>query len=466
MEKKRSKTNLLQKFAEKFKKKKRAKSTSASRERSSEMSRRPSRQHRSPSKGKQTTPSGTPSASAESKSRIDLMEVTAKGVKEKTKEKQRTSDKNKKKKNEKETTIAPSKSPSTPGLRRADSLMELSQNSKVVEKAVRTWLETIGKEDFMKKTLDSEYKSLDAIKVDMDKCQAFKKNIDLCQSENIEVLDANRVKGNGEADFFYHASVLNLAPITTKTTILAQLADLDSPQSLESFWLMVAAQKIQRVYFLTGSDSSDSAELDKSAFATYFPEDFTEFKTIRVNNRKTIQKSEEQLNSQLYYEVVPKDCAEAPFCMIEICDFWPDAKIPAILQSVRIAGTAASVFETDIDADASCAIMSNYGAGRPGSFLVGALAIEKLRNGDVPNIKDIAILVRSQRPGAIETFSQYMSTYIIALYYGQKHVKDGELKSKLSNLISQLETFATSSMKEEEDDDDSAGTTTGSNTCD
>lgn len=105
---------------------------------------------------------------------------------------------------------------------------------------------------------------------------------------------------------------------------------------------MVASQKIQRLFILLGEE-----ELDKPTLSEYFPEDFKEFKTIRVNNRKTVPKTEEQANTQLYYEVVPKDCAEAPFAMIEICDFWPDAKIPTMGYN-RIAATAASVFESDI----------------------------------------------------------------------------------------------------------------------
>lgn len=464
MEKKKSKTNLLQKFADKFKKKKRAKSTSASRERSSEMSRRPAR-NRSPSKsnkaGGTTAPQGpTQSASAESKSKIDLMEVTAKGIRSKKDQKEkRSSDKKKNKEKEKDKekdNLTPTKTPSTMTLRKADSLMELSQNSKVVEKTMKAWMEIFEKSDY-KKTIETDFKPIDLMKVEVEKCLVFKKNVDFCQSENVELLDANRVKGNGEADFFYHGSVLNLAPITTKTTILAQLADIDSPQSLESFWLMVAGQKIQRVYALMGSGDE---ELDEATRNIYFPTDFVEFKTIRVNNRKIAKQSEDQPNTQMYYEVVPKDCAEAPFCMIEICDFWPDAKMP-VEKPGRIAATAATVFETDIDADASCAIISNYGAGRAGAFLVGALAIEKLRNGEQPNIKEIAQMVRSQRPAAIETLSQYIFSHIIALYYGMKHVKDGELKTKIQTLISQLETFGAAKMVEEDEDESN---TTNSNT--
>uniref|UniRef100_A0A1I7UZS1 Tyrosine-protein phosphatase domain-containing protein n=1 Tax=Caenorhabditis tropicalis TaxID=1561998 RepID=A0A1I7UZS1_9PELO len=341
MEKKKSKTNLLQKFADKFKKKKRVKSTSASRERSTELSRRP-RAHRSPSKSKVS--GGSPSA--DTKSKIDLMEVTAKGIKTEKKK----SDKKKKK----ETT--PQKSPSTLALRRADSVMEASGNARNVEKAVKSWMDHLEKPDF-KKTTEATFASLDAIRVEMEKCQVFKKNLDLCQSENVELLDANRVKGN-DGDFFYHGSILQMPTVTNKTTILAQLAVSDSPSSMESFWLMIAAQKIQRLYFVLGED-----EMDKKTLSEHFPDDFAEFKTIRVNNRKTVGKSDEQPNSQLFYEVVPKDCAEAPFCMIEICDFWPDAKIPTTNYG-RIAGTAASVFDSDVDADATCAIMSNYGAGR------------------------------------------------------------------------------------------------------
>uniref|UniRef100_A0A1I7UZS2 Tyrosine-protein phosphatase domain-containing protein n=1 Tax=Caenorhabditis tropicalis TaxID=1561998 RepID=A0A1I7UZS2_9PELO len=413
MEKKKSKTNLLQKFADKFKKKKRVKSTSASRERSTELSRRP-RAHRSPSKSKVS--GGSPSA--DTKSKIDLMEVTAKGIKTEKKK----SDKKKKK----ETT--PQKSPSTLALRRADSVMEASGNARNVEKAVKSWMDHLEKPDF-KKTTEATFASLDAIRVEMEKCQVFKKNLDLCQSENVELLDANRVKGN-DGDFFYHGSILQMPTVTNKTTILAQLAVSDSPSSMESFWLMIAAQKIQRLYFVLGED-----EMDKKTLSEHFPDDFAEFKTIRVNNRKTVGKSDEQPNSQLFYEVVPKDCAEAPFCMIEICDFWPDAKIPTTNYG-RIAGTAASVFDSDVDADATCAIMSNYGAGRAVFFP-----------------QEIAFSVRSQRPGAIETVSQYIFTYIIALHYSLKFVKDGGLKARIEKVISQLEQFGCEKMTEEDEDD-------------
>lgn len=111
--------------------------------------------------------------------------------------------------------------------------------------------------------------------------------------------------------------------------------------------------------------------------------------------------------------------------------------------------------------------MSNYGAGRAGSFLVGVQAIEKLQAGDAPNIKvfslflnesnkiiqEIAMSIRSQRPCAIETLPQYVFTYIIALTYGLKHVKDPVLKSKTEKVISQLEQFACEKMMEEDEED-------------
>ncbi|CAL2028468.1 unnamed protein product [Caenorhabditis brenneri] len=451
MEKKKSKTNLLQKFADKFKKKKRGKSTSASRERSSEMSRRRPRPPRSPSKPKLPGGPAGGSPSAEAKSKIDLMEVTAKGIKKEKKEEKRSS--GKKKKEEKETTQAPQKTSSALTLRRADSILEVSGNSKNVEKAVKSWMETIEKPDF-KKTFETAYTVIDTIKVEIEKCQAFKKYMDYCQSENVELLDANRVKGNGEADFFFHGSVLTVPSVTSKSVILAQLALQEFPSSLESFWLMAASQKIQRIFVLLGED-----EMDKKSLAEYFPDDFIEYKTIRVNNRKTVYKSDDQPNTQLFYEVVPKDCAEAPFCMVEICDFWPDAKIPMCGHG-RIASTAASVFDSDIDTEAMCAIVSNYGAGRAGAFFVGALAIEKLRSGEAPNIKDIAHSVRSQRPGAIETLSQYVFSHVIALYYSLKHIKDVGLKARVEKFISQLEQFACEKMSEEDDDD------SNSTTCD
>uniref|UniRef100_A0A8R1IBQ8 Tyrosine-protein phosphatase domain-containing protein n=2 Tax=Caenorhabditis japonica TaxID=281687 RepID=A0A8R1IBQ8_CAEJA len=142
--------------------------------------------------------------------------------------------------------------------------------------------------------------------------------------------------------------------------------------------------------------------------------------------------------------------------MMEICDFWPDAKIPTV--SGRPAITAASVFESDIDAEASIGVVSNFGAGRAGSFIVAALAIEKLRAAEIPNIRDLAVLVRNQRPGAIETFPQYVFSHIIPLTYSLKHVMSATLKAKVEKLISQLEQFAFEKMTEDDDDEEEDAT--------
>ncbi|EFP12367.1 hypothetical protein CRE_29478 [Caenorhabditis remanei] len=458
MEKKKSKTNLLQKFAEKFKKKKRSKSASMSRERGSEMSRRPRRPSRSASKTKVSggnKEGGSPNASAETKSKIDLLEVTAKGIKSKESKEKKSSGEKKK---EKQNIPTPTKTPSTMALRRTDSQMEVSQNNRCVEKQMKIWIDSLEKMD-IRKVLETEYEGIEKMKADAEKCQVFEKKLDQCSSESIELLDANRVKGGGEdKDFFYHGSVLNCPTTPPKTTILAQLPLIDNAESLESFWLMVAAQKIQRIYVLAGEE-----EFDKKQLSDYFPDDFKEHKTIRVNHRKTLPKTDDQLNNQLYYEVVPKDCAEAPFCMVEICDFWDDGRVP-VKDYARIATTAASVFDSDIDADASCGIVSFYGAGRTGAFLVGALAIEKLRSGEQPNYKDLGTCIRSQRPGAIEVLSQYIFSHTIGLTYGMKHCKDAGLKTRIEKLIAQFETLACAKMAEEEEEDSSSNAT-NSNTC-
>lgn len=46
-----------------------------------------------------------------------------------------------------------------------------------------------------------------------------------------------------------------------------------------------------------------------------------------------------------------------------------------------------------------------------------------------------------------------MFTYVIALTYGLKHVKDPALKIKTEKVISQLEQFACEKMTEEDKDD-------------
>lgn len=420
-----------------------------SRERSSEMSKRRSRPL-SRSQSKTKVSGGSPSAPPETKSKVDVLEVSAKGVEQENKEKKTSG----KKKKEKENPPALTKTSSSTALRSTESRLEVSGNGRIVEKTMKTWMEALEKNDW-KKTIENEYKTIDKMEVDMTKCQSFEKNMELCQSEDVGLLDSNRVKGGGEADFFYHGSVLPIPLTPPKTTIIAQLAWQESQQSLESFWIMTAAQKIQRIYVILGPK-----ELSMELIEEYFPTDFKEFKTIRVNNRKSITKNDDSslTNTQLYYEIVPKDCAEAPFCMIEICDCWPDGRIPPIETRARISATAATVFESDIDADSSCGIVSNYGAGRAGTFITGAIAIEKLRAGEVPDVKQIGLSIRAQRPSAIETLSQYMYSYIIAMTYGLKHVKEKELKEKVEKRIKELEAFGEEKQKEQDEETESDAT--------
>lgn len=94
-----------------------------------------------------------------------------------------------------------------------------------------------------------------------------------------------------------------------------------------------------------------------------------------------------------------------------------------------------------------------FGAGRAGSFLVSALAIDRLRAGEAPNIKDLAMTVRTQRPGAIETLPQYTYIHVIALTYSLKHVVNQTLKGKIEKMIVQLETFASEKLAEEDEED-------------
>lgn len=188
-----------------------------SKERGSELSRRPQKS-RSNSKQKATGP--TSALPTDPKSKIDttFMEITAKGFKSK---------KGKKLKKKKEVVLcnyqnldnsrffqetSASKSPSTLTLGKAESHMDFSGNVKNVEKGVKVWIELLEKMDF-RKTMEPEFKPIDTMKADLEKCQAFKKNIDFSQSENVELYDTNRVKGGGEADFFYHGSTLTIPSV-------------------------------------------------------------------------------------------------------------------------------------------------------------------------------------------------------------------------------------------------------------
>ncbi|CAI2314150.1 unnamed protein product [Caenorhabditis sp. 36 PRJEB53466] len=443
VKKTKSKTSIVQKFVDKFKKKKRGKSPStstASREKSAERS-----------KGKRVSRSNSKSKLSAQSSKNELAEVTAKAYKKETKEKKQTKKKESAERsasNEQSSKVVTlTKSPSLIGLRSAESQMDAFIQKEKVERGTKCWMEQLEKID-LKSTLDKEFQQVERMKVEANKCTAFEKNSDLCQSDNTELLDANRVKNGDAADFFYHGSIITIPNIPMKV-IIAQLPLRENPQSLEAFWLMVAANKIQRLYVLFGAD-----EMDKKEQSEYFPEDFVEHTTIRVNSRKVLLRSDDQINDQLFYEVVPKDCAEAPFAMIEICDFWHDAKIPT--QTARAAATAASVFESEIDPDATSGVVSKFGAGRAGSFVVSAAAIEKLRAGEAPNIKDIMVAVRGQRPGAVETFPQYIFAYVIALTYSLKHVTN-PLKAKIEKMIGVLEQFAFEKQTEE-DEEDSATT--------
>lgn len=155
----------------------------------------------------------------------------------------------------------------------------------------------------------------------------------------------------------------------------------------------------------------------------------------------------ELMNTQLYYEVVPKDCAEAPFCTFEVCDCWVDGRIPLTVNNERISESAANVFQKT-DSDTTCGIVCTFGAGRAGTFLTGAIAIEKMKQGEVPDIKQIASSVRSQRPSAIETLPQYIYSYIIALTYGSKQVKNEDLKGRIVKIIKEIEAFAQAKQEE------------------
>lgn len=227
-----SKTTLLHKFVDKFtKKKKRPKSvpspTQLSRERSTENS-RGKRVSRSPSKTK-VTPDPAQTGSAPTRTKPDPCEVTAKGFRSKkeTKEKEKKVVKEKKKEKEKEEpSINLSKSPSTNALKTVESQMDVVVHNQKVEKGVKAWLAILEKCDF-KKAFDSDFEPIDRFKVDPEKCQVFKKHLDMCQSENAEVLDANRVKA-GEEEFFYHGSVITMPNVSGERILKFNSSDFRS----------------------------------------------------------------------------------------------------------------------------------------------------------------------------------------------------------------------------------------------
>uniref|UniRef100_A0A8R1DFT5 Uncharacterized protein n=1 Tax=Caenorhabditis japonica TaxID=281687 RepID=A0A8R1DFT5_CAEJA len=204
----------MQKFVDKFKKKKRSKS-SASAMPSKELSRERAIEHNVKEKRDSRSPSKNSGGGKPAKPVVDLTEVTAKAYRKEKEKKSSREKRSAKKRGRKEeessaneaVKIAPSKTPSCNMIGPAPSQIDSTHNQKV-EKGVQKWVEAFAKIDF-KKVLDQDFKPIIAMDPDLAKCTVFDKNREWCQSDNLELLDANRVKLD-DTDFFYHGSIVRL----------------------------------------------------------------------------------------------------------------------------------------------------------------------------------------------------------------------------------------------------------------
>ncbi|CAB3402221.1 unnamed protein product [Caenorhabditis bovis] len=314
-------------------------------------------------------------------------------------------------------------------------------NVEKLEAVLKQFLADIGSKGIIS-VIDEQWDFIEDVVVDDEKCVAFLAHEEKNQAEDVECLDANRVKlermSANESDYI-HASNVEIAHIKRRF-VLAQLPKL-SPKCMEDFWTMVYQEKLHNIYMLCSPSESTKPAAEK--FGEYFPISYGQheyYGVIWVNNRKVepANDADDHPNDIFHLEVLPEGCAESVAVTLNICPYWPDGDIAT--DKKKVVYTAANALgNADSYENEPIGIISKKGAGRTGTFLAIIAVIQMFKTGTPFLIKEIGHSIRTQRPGGIDTRAQFIYIYVIALKYAHKNAKDKDLKSRIEALLKDLE---------------------------
>ncbi|UMM22416.1 hypothetical protein L5515_003643 [Caenorhabditis briggsae] len=264
------------------------------------------------------------------------------------------------------------------------------------ETAAKAWLE---KTEFSKVKADFEKINSMVVNVEKD-CKKWKANSKWNQSEDYPALDSNLV--NVE-DGYVNMSQIDFP--STRSVLMGQIPKKDSE---ESFWKVVFEKRSLLIHVIVGSNDSFD----------FFPqkaEEYRNYGSMWTNNRR-VENLHEDI-SRFYIEVLPTGCSNSIVSTVTVIKNWQiDTVHPkhsvVVKETVELTNYMAGATAED-----TALVLSRHGAGRAGFFLSLWIAMNKLNAKNEPCIADIVKTIRSQRPKAVETLTQYASLYITLFYF-------------------------------------------------
>jgi len=214
--------------------------------------------------------------------------------------------------------------------------------------------------------------------------------------EGSDYINANFV--SGEIPLSFHKYIACQAPLEN---------------TVNDFWRMVWEQRCGVVVMLT------DVEEDKAI--SYWPEEgkIVRYGSFLVCHKKNFELGDIQVRSLLVREATSHGKSSTREVIHLLYKNWPDFGIPTSTKVIRdllvlitkFKGRASEIHSLSGPIVVHC----SAGVGRTGVFLACHIALDCLRMGVLPNIKETVSKIREERQGLVRTFEQYSFIYRVLL---------------------------------------------------
>jgi len=214
--------------------------------------------------------------------------------------------------------------------------------------------------------------------------------------EGSDYINANFV--SGEIPQSYHKYIACQAPLEN---------------TINDFWRMVWEQRCGVVVMLT------DVEEDKAI--SYWPEEgkIVRYGSFLVCHKKNFELGDVKVRSLLIREAISQGKNSTREVIHLQYKNWPDFGIPTSTKVIRDLLVLITKFKERASEIHSLSgpivVHCSAGVGRTGVFLGCHIALDRLRFGELPNVKETIRRIREERQGLVRTFEQYTFIYRVLL---------------------------------------------------